>query len=130
MRTVESLGIGAKEAISSLEEGDLDELGAVMSRYWQLKVAMAGFESGVEPESVRSLLDLLSSKGDIVGGTLCGAGGGGFLALVASRGKTLRDIQATAKRAALDGTESDLDSFSWHSCTVSEDGLIVEVQQV
>ena len=98
-----------------------------MNQYWQLKITMAGADSGVEPESVRSLLDLLSSKGDIVGGTLCGAGGGGFLALLASKGNTSSDIKATVDTAMRNGNINDLDSFSWHSCTVSEDGLVVGI---
>ncbi|KAL9186619.1 hypothetical protein ACHAXT_005857 [Thalassiosira profunda] len=126
--TVKRLVDGASNAIAAVREGDLDTLGEVMSQYWQLKVAMAGVESGVEPASVRSLLDLLSSEGDIVGGTLCGAGGGGFLALLASKGKTATGIQATVEKALRDGNASGVDdSFSWHSCTVSEEGLIVEV---
>jgi len=90
---------------------------------------MAGARSGVEPDSVRSLLQLLSSKGAIVGGTLCGAGGGGFLVMLASKGKTPRDIETIVEKAVLDGDKLGLDSFSWHSCTISKDGLVVDVAE-
>ncbi|KAL3783649.1 LOW QUALITY PROTEIN: hypothetical protein ACHAW5_008746 [Stephanodiscus triporus] len=127
MITVEGLVKGASEAIACLEAGDLDCLGRVMNQYWQLKMAMAGPDSGAEPLCVRTLIDHLSSKGDIVGATLCGAGGGGFLAMLASKGLSSRDIVATAKQSVPIGSEVGLDSFTWHSCTVSENGLVVEV---
>ena len=84
---------------------------------------MAGPESGVEPASVHSMLELLSSKGVIEGGTLCGAGGGGFLAMIASKGKVSSDIESIAEK--IEG----FDSFTWHSCEVAEAGLRVEVSK-
>ena len=129
MSTVEGLVKGASEAIDCVKAGDLDRLGQVMNQYWQFKIAMAGADSGVEPKSVHSLLELLFSKGAIVGGTLCGAGGGGFLALLTSKGKASSDIQAIAENAVLSGDTLGLDSFSWHSCTVSKDGIFVNVAE-
>ena len=123
MTTVEGLVKGASEAIACLEAGDLDGLGRVMNQYWKFKTAMAGPDSGAEPICVRTLIDLLSSKGHIVGATLCGAGGGGFLAMLASKGLSSQDIEATAKLSGALG----LSSFTWHSCTISENGLVVDV---
>ena len=123
MTTVEGLVKGASEAIACLEAGDLDGLGRVMNQYWKFKTAMAGPDSGAEPTCVRTLIDLLSSKGCIVGATLCGAGGGGFLAMLASKGLSSQDIEATAKLSGALG----LSSFTWHSCTISENGLVVDV---
>jgi fucokinase len=120
MTTVEGLVKGASDAIACVEAGDIDGLGLVMNQYWKLKMAMAGPESGVEPDGVRALIDLLSSRGDIVGATLCGAGGGGFLVMLASKGHPSQDIESTARAFGLD-------FFSWHSCTISEKGLVVEV---
>jgi fucokinase len=120
MTTVEGLVKGASEAIACVEAGDINGLGLVMNQYWKFKMAMAGPNSGAEPASVRTLIDLLSSKGDIVGATLCGAGGGGFLVLLASEGHSSHEIESTARA-------SGLDFFSWHSCTISEKGLVVEV---
>jgi len=125
--TVGSLVNGASDAISCVKAGDLDGLGQVVNQYWQLKIAMAGVDSGVEPDFVHSLLNLLSSKGAIVGGTLCGAGGGGFLAMLASKGKTSRDIETIVENCVLNGDKLGLSSFSWHSCTVSEEGLVIDV---
>jgi fucokinase len=75
VETVQQLVQGANESVECLRKGDLDSLGSCMSMYWEQKKVMAGPESGVEPCFVKSLLDLLRSKGCIVGGTLCGAGG-------------------------------------------------------
>jgi fucokinase len=73
--TVQELVCGASEAVDSLMEGDFNRLGSCMSSYWEHKKIMAGLESGVEPDFVKSLLAFLHSRGDVVGGTLCGAGG-------------------------------------------------------
>jgi fucokinase len=121
MNTVKGLIQGASEAITCLESGKIDDLGRVMNQYWQLKMAMAGRDSGAEPTSVRFLIDFLTSKRCIVGALLSGAGGGGFLALLASEGLSRREVEATV-RTSMDTT---LDAFSFHSCTVSKDGLLV-----
>ena len=76
VQTVSQLVEGAPQAISFLESGDVDGLASVMSNYWDLKIQMAGRESGVQPDSIRDLLELLDAAGDIAGGTVCGAGGG------------------------------------------------------
>ena len=75
VETVELLVKGAHESVECLIKGDIDQLGTCISSYWEQKKIMAGPESGVEPDFVRSLLTLLQSKSCIVGGTLCGAGG-------------------------------------------------------
>ena len=93
---------------------------------------MAGEQSGVEPESVRSLIDLLTTKGEVVGATLCGAGGGGFLAILASKGGNQEGLESFVKNAMSNGESanaSDFHHFSFHSCTYSDDGLIVEIQE-
>jgi fucokinase len=94
-----------------------------MSEYWRHKKIMAGEGSGAEPDFVKVVLEHLTSKGDIVGGTLCGAGGGGFLAMLAAEGKTAVDIKASIETTAID----EVNLFSWHSCTVDNNGLIVNV---
>ena len=98
-----------------------------MNQFWQLKIAMAGVDGGVEPDFVHSLLNLLFSKGAIVGGTLCGAGGGGFLAMLALKGKISRDIETIVENCVLDGDKLGLESFSWHSCTVAEEDIVIDV---
>lgn len=120
MDTVKGLVHGASDAITCLKSGRIDDLGRVMNQYWQLKMAMAGRDSGAEPACVRYLIDFLQSKRCIVGASLCGAGGGGFLALLASEGFSRREVEALSM-------DTTVDSFSFHCCTVSEEGLLVEI---
>ena len=130
--TVNGLKSGASDAIDSLTNGDFDGLGKCMTRYWQQKIVMAGEQSGVEPESVRSLIDLLTTKGEVVGATLCGAGGGGFLAILASKGGNQEGLESFVKNAMSNGESanaSDFHHFSFHSCAYSDDGLIVEIKE-
>ena len=58
-------------------EEDLTGVGECLSSYWEIKRTLA---SGSEPQLVRSILDTLEPF--IVGGSLAGAGGGGFLAAI------------------------------------------------
>jgi len=74
--TVRELVSEASNAIDYATNGDLNGLGMCMSKYWDLKKTMAGESSGVEPENVNRVLQLLTSSKKIAGGTLCGAGGG------------------------------------------------------
>ena len=56
---------------------DLASLGSCLSRYWELKRALA---PGSEPELVNRILTAL--KPLCLGAGLAGAGGGGFLAAI------------------------------------------------
>ena len=129
MDTVKGLVQGASEAITCLESGRIDDLGRVINQYWQLKMAMAGRDSGAEPTCVRYLIDFLKSKRCIVGASLCGAGGGGFLALLASEGFSRQEVEATVRLSMDPSSAAGLlgEIFSFHCCTVSEEGLLVEI---
>ncbi len=125
---VATVGELVSEAFNPIEhasKGDLNSLGACMSKYWALKKTMAGESSGVEPENINRVLLLLSSSKKITGGTLCGAGGGGFLALIAAKGISQTDIESYVTAAG--GASSD--HFKWHCCTVAEDGLLIDVKK-
>lgn len=127
MDTVKGLVQGASEAITCLESGRINDLGRVMNQYWQLKMAMAGRDSGAEPTCVRYLIDFLKSKRCIVGAALCGAGGGGFLALLASEGFSRQEVEATVRLSMDPSSAAGLlgEIFSFHCCTVSAEGLLV-----
>lgn len=129
MDTVKGLVQGASEAITCLESGRIDDLGRVINQYWQLKMAMAGRDSGAEPTCVRYLIDFLKSKRCIIGASLCGAGGGGFLALLASEGFSRQEVEATVRLSMDPSSAAGLlgEIFSFHCCTVSEEGLLVEI---
>jgi len=88
---------------------------------------MAGENSGVEPPVVKKLLDELTKRNEIVGGSLCGAGGGGFMVLLASAGGSGAEVEQLVKKE-LNGVIPDLALFSWHECSVSEQGLSVTLK--
>ena len=48
--------------------------------------------------------------------------------MLASKGKSSRDVEATVAKALLMDDNLGLGSFTWHACTVSEDGLVVNVE--
>jgi galactokinase/mevalonate kinase-like predicted kinase/tetratricopeptide (TPR) repeat protein len=124
VETVRELVNEASNAIDYATNGDVDNIGSCMSKYWELKKAMAGESSGVEPENIKQVLQLLTSSNKIVGGTLCGAGGGGFLALMAADGTSQAEIESTVMQ--MRSEESDMDGFKWHSCTVATEGLVID----
>ncbi len=127
MRTLEGLVKGAHDAIESLNGGDIDALGTCMSEYWQHKKVMAGADSGVEPDVIQKLLAVLTENNVISGGTLCGAGGGGCLAMLATKGKTAGDVRAFIDRAVVEGGLPSLPGFSLYSCEVAEDGIETQI---
>ncbi len=123
--TVGELVGEAFNAIDYASKGDLESLGSCMSKYWVLKKTMAGESSGVEPANINRVLQLLTSSKKVAGGTLCGAGGGGFLALIATKGISQADIESDVRGAA---GVAGYDNFKWHRCTVAEDGLLIDVK--
>ena len=86
---------------------------------------MAGPDSGVEPPIVSSVLDRLLGQDLISAGSLCGAGGGGFMVLLTKEGITVDDVRnAVRKEELLDPSVRD---FAWHDCRISETGLKVTI---
>ena len=117
---VEKLVAGARRARDCVESGDLDSLAATFDEYWELKKTMAGPDSGVEPPWIKGLLSELRRRELIIGASLCGAGGGGFLALILAQG-----VSKHMLRDALDESQMDLADFEWHDCKVSNQGLVL-----
>jgi fucokinase len=118
---VESLASGAKRSREALLRNDVDAIGECLMSYWEQKKSMAGLESGVEPPSVKEIIDALSSHRAISGASLCGAGGGGFLVLLRSQEATEEDVRRIVADCVPD---SDV---TWHQCALSDTGLHVEV---
>ena len=106
---------------NALQESSLEKLGSLLNLYWEQKKFMAGHDSGVEPETVAKICQALFKEKAIFGASLCGAGGGGFLALVKSADTPL----STLKRTIHDSLAAeDQESISIHSCTIATDGLV------
>ena len=125
-KTVEELVAGATKAADAAKESDIDEVGECLDRYWQLKKVMAGLDSGVEPHIVGDVLSTLKEKDTIVGGSLCGAGGGGFMAMITHDGIGLKEIRNIVDNSVLK-VNKDVSLFTWHNATVDEAGLVVQV---
>ena len=72
--------------------------------------------AGAEPDRVKAMID--AARPRLLGAALCGAGGGGFLALIT---REPDDV------AGLRGALGDLaDGASFHVGAVDPDGIIVE----
>eukprot|EP00550_Attheya_septentrionalis_P005260 CAMPEP_0198290034 /NCGR_PEP_ID=MMETSP1449-20131203/8028_1 /TAXON_ID=420275 /ORGANISM="Attheya septentrionalis, Strain CCMP2084" /LENGTH=1166 /DNA_ID=CAMNT_0043988459 /DNA_START=189 /DNA_END=3689 /DNA_ORIENTATION=- len=125
VETVKELVQGAKEMTESAQSGDLDRLGMCLGQYWEQKKKMAGKDSGVEPVVVEQVLSKLRNERKIDGGTLCGAGGGGFLALLARKGRNSGDLQ-TWIESHKGLFHADVNLFSWHKCAVCNEGLATQ----
>jgi fucokinase len=77
--TISALKAGARDCAGFLEAGDLEGVGRCLSNYHGLKRAMAGPSYDCAP-AVSRLVDRLRPLA--LGLSLCGAGGGGFLAVI------------------------------------------------
>lgn len=67
-------GLGVNPLLVAVDAGSLLGLGRCLDRSWQQKKLMA---PGCEPTSVRAMMDALRPL--VLGQSLAGAGGGGFL---------------------------------------------------
>ena len=125
--TVQNLVAGAQTAKEALHNCDLKGLGECLGNYYELKKNMAGKDSGVEPDLVAGILENLHEEKLLHGASLCGAGGGGFMVMVASGEAKKSRIHAVVAEYLADSKDADASSFSWHECTVCEDGLTTKV---
>lgn len=130
--------------------GLIEQLGKFMLEYRKHKKIMIG--DGAEPREVTELINILQKVNAISGAILLGAGGGGFLALIAAKGLKGMDLKklaekevsekikqhdmmisvpTTESRADLDDKKNTLlsifENCTWHSCTVCEEGLQVGI---
>lgn len=110
----------AETSTRALELGDLDAVGSAMKEYWEQKKIMAGSFSGVEPPQVSRILESLYRRNLIRCGTLCGAGGGGFLALLSKDGVNAEAMLDGLKHDGVEASE-----FTWHRVQLDPIGLAV-----
>jgi len=106
----------AGECWTKVGECDLEGLGSCLDRYWRIKKALA---PGSEPAMVGALLHAL--KPYVLGASLAGAGGGGFL--VALLKEPLDREKAVAAVRRVPGT----DRVTFHAATVDREGVEVTV---
>lgn len=65
----------AYKTYEALNKGNLDLIGEILNKNWELKRKLA---SGITNSTIDSMYNL-AIKGGALGGKICGAGGGGFL---------------------------------------------------
>ena len=89
LHQVKELGLRSRLA---LEEGDLDDFGALMHEHWEHKKTRS---DGMSNARVDEWYELARQHGAL-GGKLVGAGGGGFLLFYTTRHATLREAMQRA----------------------------------
>ena len=126
VQTVKDLLRCAQNAREAVLSGKLDDLGECLNSYWRHKKIMAGDDSGVEPVAVHGIISALLERKAIIGGSLCGAGGGGFLVILASPGMNKSKIKQLVQDELIPH-EKEFAQFTWHDCTICEEGLTTRV---
>ncbi|XP_075884780.1 L-fucose kinase [Nelusetta ayraudi] len=102
----------SEDCVRAFSEGSLSQLGLCLDRLWQQKKVMA---PGCEPASVRAMMEALRPL--VLGQSLTGAGGGGFLFLL-----TREPRQQEVVLQVLNNTPG-LGDFRVHSVELDMDGL-------
>lgn len=122
---VQQIVANTEALATALVNGDIAEAGRCMSCSWELKKRMA---PGAEPPEVTALLETLRGAGKLHGASLCGAGGGGFLALLVKReegdGGLIESVRSTLEESP---RTRDL-GWSLHSAVVDSAGLTLSLQ--
>ena len=124
--TVARLVATSENARSALLQGNLDLLGQSLLEYSRLKVIMAGADSNVEPREVKCLVAELTARNIIQGHALCGAGGGGFLVMLATEGYNTSIVSDLVQKELSKDNEA-LKYFTWHNCRISDRGLTTTI---
>ncbi|CAH3175669.1 unnamed protein product, partial [Porites lobata] len=114
----DNLITNAEEAVEALKTGNVEKLGACMNCYRKQKCVMA---PGTEPDAIRDMMEALDPF--VLGQTLTGAGGGGFLVLI-----TKEPNMADKIRAVIEEKKAS-DEFIFYDVSVDWDGLTVRVEE-
>ena len=126
---VSGLRANAVRMAGAIERGDAVAVGSYLDTYFAQKKQMA---PGSEPAPVTEMLNVLRGAGAILGASLAGAGGGGFLVCVAAEpgGNTVSAVERVlrAHPATASAIEAGGD-ISVHAVSVDRRGLVVTVQQ-
>jgi len=106
--------INADLCYNAFVREDLPAIGALLSKYWQQKKVLA---PNSEPEHVAQFLNSVDPY--IYGGSLTGAGGGGFMCLV------IKDIAFRDRISSL--VRQYLPESNLYDCQYDESGLQVSI---
>lgn len=120
---------GAYRVRDAILEGDLDELGKCLSRNWEHKKVMTGLKCGARPPVVRKVISSLRRRNAIRGASLCGAGGGGFMALLTSENVAPSDLPSIISEELPVSENDDIAYLTWHECKICDEGLSIRTLQ-
>ncbi|HQL63936.1 MAG TPA: L-fucokinase [bacterium] len=110
----DALTENAEHMYKALLDGDLEEMGRVLTVYYYQKKQMAG---GVEPMIVSHMAEILRPY--VFGSSLAGAGGGGFMLLVTKKTNAAPEIRAILE------SKTDIHALSFHDIKVDNRGLVI-----
>lgn len=116
-RNADELISNAEEAATALKEGDIEKLGACISCYRKQKCIMA---PGTEPDSIHEVMEAIDPL--VLGQTLTGAGGGGFLVLITKEPNMADKVKAVIQE------KKASDDFTFYDVSVDWEGLTVRVE--
>ena len=88
VQTLDRLSRHAEELYETLQQGRFDELGSMIARTWELNQQL---DPGTNPHEIDLLLQGVSRE--VLGAKLLGAGGGGYLLIVARDAKAAASIR-------------------------------------
>ena len=91
-KIVAALKDGAARAFAAVRAGDFATFAACLNEYWELKKAL---DPGSTNAGVEAIFEAV--KSEIVAGSLCGAGGGGFMILIAKSSAARTRIEEILK---------------------------------
>ena len=106
----------AEQCWRHVEDENIEGVGECLSQYWNIKKTLA---PGAEPLLVKNILKTLDPF--IIGGSLAGAGGGGFMTAVLKDGVDKDMVVERVRR--MEGTER----LTFHTVSVDREGLSVSV---
>lgn len=125
-----------KDVIRTLERGDIDGLGEVLSQFWQdFKILNPGASSNNIERIFSEVKDI------VVGGKACGVGGGGCMILIAKEGREdelrtrlnnlfERNDDLKAKKAAVWDYSIDFEGLTVEELDVKEHGHIADTDRL
>ena len=116
----------ANECKGAILDGNIDTLGRILLEYSKIKAHMAGEDSGAMPDSCKLFVSYLLARGAIKGACLCGAGGGGFMAIAVSEGVSKDDLSFLIQ-SELVTQHHELASFTLHDCQICDAGLTTSI---
>jgi fucokinase len=116
VETINNLTKTAIDAANAIEKEDLIEVGENLSKYWSQKKCMA---EGCEPEFVSQMIECFRKS--ILGASLCGAGGGGFLVVLTKKPNDIKNLQEQLR-----SLELNIPGIKFHKVQIDTSGLTVD----